>query len=138
MTHMPNSHHTLPAMTTPSDAHAEEECAICFEAMGEGTAVTMPGCTHKFHGQCLVKNMLVSRRCPLCRNDLSRQDGRDDTEEYNDEGAGVGLSPEARREIDIFHYEAACDRAIRTALDTADPETISEGAADGQDLRRSP
>ena len=54
VTHMPSIHHTLPAVTTPPHACAEEECAICFEAMSEGTAVTMPGCTHKFHGQCLV------------------------------------------------------------------------------------
>ena len=102
---MPNTHHTLPAVTTPSHACAEEGCVICFEAMSEGTAVTMPGCTHKFHGQCLVNNMLVRRCCPLCRNDPSRQDGRDDTEEYNDEGAGVGLSPEDQRALDIFDYE---------------------------------
>ena len=117
---MPNTHHTLPAVTTPSHACDEEECAICFEAMSEGTAVAMPGCTHRFHGQCLVQNMLVSRCCPLCRNDPSRQDGRDDTE------AGVGLSHEDQREAEIFHYEAASDRAVRRALDTADSETMDQ------------
>ena len=113
-THMANSHHTLPAMTTPSD-RAEEECAICFEAMSESTAVTMPGCTHKFHGECLVKNMLVSRCCPLCRNDPTRPD----TEEYT-------RSPEEQREVDLFHYEAARDRAVRTALETPDSCTMDQ------------
>ena len=135
MTHMSSIHYTLPAVTTPSHACAEEECAICLEVISEGTAVIMPGCAHKFHGQCLVQNMLVSRRCPLCRNDPSRQDGRDDdTEEYNDEEGGPpalrrhmrGRSPEEQHEIDIFHYYAARDRAISLALDTADPETMRQ------------
>ena len=119
---MPNSPYTLPAMTTPSAARAEEECAICFETMSEDTAVTMPGCTHKFHGQCLVKNMLVSRCCPLCRNDPTRPD----TEEYNDEEAGIALNPAQQLEVDIFHYEAARDRAVRTALETPDSYTTDQ------------
>ena len=113
---MPNSHHTLPAMTTPSD-RAEEECAICFEAMSESTAVTMPGCTHKFHGECLVKNMLVSRCCPLCRNDPTRPA----PEEYE-----YTRSPEEQREADLFHYEVTRDRAVRMALETPDSYTMDQ------------
>ena len=53
VTRMSSIHPTQLHVTTPSDACVEEECAICFEAMSEDTAVIMPGCTHMFHGQCL-------------------------------------------------------------------------------------
>ena len=37
-----------------------------------------------------------------------------------------GRSPEEQHEIDMFHCHAARDRAVRTALDTADPETMRQ------------
>ena len=59
-------------MTNTGDASDDEreadesiECAICLEPITEATSVNL-GCTHKFHGQCLVTHMVSDVRCPLC------------------------------------------------------------------------
>ena len=107
-------------MTTTT---TDDECIICLEMMNNGTAVTMPGCNHKFHGQCLVQNMLVSRSCPLCRNDPTQENDTDD-------GEGAGLNPPPslahQREVAGFRNKAERDRATRAALDDAatNPETM--------------
>ena len=49
-----------------SDEHNEENCAICLDSMEPDHTVTL-GCSHHFHGQCLVTSMIVDIRCPLCR-----------------------------------------------------------------------
>ena len=55
-----------------------------------------------------LQNMLVSRCCPLRRNDPTQEGERGgDDMDYDGEGAGVigraaGLDPSAQREIDIF------------------------------------
>lgn len=34
----------------------------------------MPGCTHVFHGCCLVQHLMHSQRCPICRSSLGSDD----------------------------------------------------------------
>lgn len=53
-------------------ADDEEVCAICQESLcgGEGgraTCVSLMGCKHQFHSQCIVYALQFDKRCPLCR-----------------------------------------------------------------------
>lgn len=59
-----------------------DECVICLDPMIDGSPTVSLGCTHKFHGQCLVTHMINDVRCPVCRycpND--RDDNFDEDEE---------------------------------------------------------
>ena len=53
-----------------SEAADADLCSICLDHMDDpSTLVTMPGCVHKFHGQCLANHLVTSTRCPVCRQD---------------------------------------------------------------------
>lgn len=62
------------------DANMLDTCAICMEEI-ETEHATSVGCTHMFHGKCLVQHMISQDvRCPLCRFDPHREE---EDEEYN-------------------------------------------------------
>ena len=50
-------------------------CAICQDSLDvPAEIVRMPGCTHVFHGCCLVQHLMHSQRCPICRSSLGSDD----------------------------------------------------------------
>ena len=54
-----------------------EICVICQDHLDvPSEVVCMPGCTHLFHGRCLVQQLMYSQRCPICRGGAS-YDGDD-------------------------------------------------------------
>lgn len=44
------------------------ECAICHDPMTKTEAITILGCTHRFHSECLDHSLRSGHaNCPLCR-----------------------------------------------------------------------
>jgi len=52
-------------------------CSICLEEMDEeeGNLITVSGCSHTFHKDCIAKWKKMSRKCPCCRGELSDEIG---------------------------------------------------------------
>lgn len=46
------------------------ECIICTEEFEGGLELTRLPCSHVYHGDCIVKWLEKSHRCPLCRYPL--------------------------------------------------------------------
>jgi hypothetical protein len=46
------------------------ECIICTEEFEGGLELTRLPCSHVYHGDCIVKWLETSHRCPLCRYPL--------------------------------------------------------------------
>ncbi|KAE7997377.1 hypothetical protein FH972_002018 [Carpinus fangiana] len=46
------------------------ECIICAEEFEGGLELTRLPCAHVYHGDCIVKWLETSHRCPLCRYPL--------------------------------------------------------------------
>ncbi|KAL8158630.1 hypothetical protein V2J09_000167 [Rumex salicifolius] len=44
-------------------------CAVCLEGMGRWMKMKMP-CKHSFHATCIIKWLLESHSCPMCRHQL--------------------------------------------------------------------
>ncbi|KAF5459792.1 hypothetical protein F2P56_019710 [Juglans regia] len=44
-----------------------ENCMVCMAEYEDGMEVTRMPCSHLFHGDCIVKWLLTSHLCPLCR-----------------------------------------------------------------------
>ncbi|KAG2675691.1 hypothetical protein I3760_12G016900 [Carya illinoinensis] len=44
-----------------------ENCMVCLADYEDGVEVTRMPCSHLFHGDCIVKWLLSSHLCPLCR-----------------------------------------------------------------------
>lgn len=59
---------TGPLMVTNS--MLEDECIICLESfrLGEGYAEWPCAAKHKFHFDCMLNNLRVVNKCPLCRH----------------------------------------------------------------------
>lgn len=68
-----------------TEANESIECAICLEPMIDSMPTVNLGCTHKFHGQCLVTHMIKDVRCPLCRYDPTYTDDTDDDGDEEEE-----------------------------------------------------
>ena len=47
----------------------KEECCICFELI-EKKNLIITDCNHIFHLSCLLKNLIKSNLCPLCRSEI--------------------------------------------------------------------
>ena len=46
---------------------ADDECSICLQPMGpESAVISIVGCNHAFHRQCIGEWLAVRRSCPLC------------------------------------------------------------------------
>ena len=45
----------------------EDRCAICLEALSQGTTTAHPGCHHRLHVACLISSAQYDARCPVCR-----------------------------------------------------------------------
>lgn len=57
-------------MQTQTEAQDDvnRDCAICLLPMSDvGRTVTLDSCKHTFHGECIVRSLQFSQRCPLCR-----------------------------------------------------------------------
>ncbi|CAI2378470.1 unnamed protein product [Moneuplotes crassus] len=49
-----------------------DECAICLtKYKQDDTIKILPGCFHKFHGECIKEWFQNSQSCPFCRKDLT-------------------------------------------------------------------
>lgn len=62
-------------MATPNESQVSntaEECSICLSSLTQsGLDVFTTACQHKFHFQCLAKNIQAqNNECPLCRTRL--------------------------------------------------------------------
>eukprot|EP00966_Prymnesium_polylepis_P208882 4839332-Prymnesium_polylepis.1 len=67
-----------------NDDADEDLCVICQEETTDTPSVNM-GCSHRFHGQCLVNHLLRDIRCPACRQNPT--DGAEsDDDELSSEG----------------------------------------------------
>lgn len=55
--------------SSPKISHeAADDCTICLNALGSGVSLLTLPCGHKFHLQCLARNIKANNRaCPLCR-----------------------------------------------------------------------
>lgn len=51
----------------PPARRAAEDCAICCDAMDEGSFAQLDGCTHRFHFTCMQKWVERANCCPLCK-----------------------------------------------------------------------
>lgn len=47
-----------------------DKCSICMEEFLLGSEAIRLPCSHIFHGDCIVKWLQSSRRCPLCRFEM--------------------------------------------------------------------
>lgn len=45
----------------------DSTCSICLCGFEEGNDVTLVGCTHPFHFQCLLAWLSIKPRCPMCQ-----------------------------------------------------------------------
>lgn len=56
-------------------------CVICQENINVDEGIVTMGCSHKFHGQCLVNHLLQGdTRCPICRFSHEEDDEDEDDE----------------------------------------------------------
>ncbi|KAF4351065.1 hypothetical protein F8388_013170 [Cannabis sativa] len=46
-------------------------CSICLEDMSVGLEVIKLSCEHKYHEECIVKWLQISRFCPMCRSKVA-------------------------------------------------------------------
>eukprot|EP00434_Breviolum_minutum_P039181 symbB.v1.2.034783.t2/scaffold4552.1/size38125/3 len=46
-----------------------EDCAVCFEVLGEACPVRKLSCGHSFHHACIAEWLLRRASCPLCKSD---------------------------------------------------------------------
>lgn len=52
------------------DLHLQE-CSICQEELEVGSAIAeMPGCSHCFHNECVLKWFALQSWCPVCRTKI--------------------------------------------------------------------
>ena len=71
---------TTAATETTGDDEALT-CSICLDEINlEAPHVSM-GCSHKFHGQCLVDHLIHDVRCPMCRFDPHAVESDEDEDE---------------------------------------------------------
>ena len=54
------------------DEDKEDECCICFELISTASAVTLDGCVHTFHQQCVARWAQQSNTCPECNTRFTR------------------------------------------------------------------
>ena len=83
-------------------ADHEEVCAICQESLcgGEGgraTCVSLMGCKHQFHSQCIVYALQFDKRCPLCRFAPQGHEDNDATTTSDEEDEQRTMSAEEER-----------------------------------------
>jgi hypothetical protein len=64
---------------------SENECCICYEAIGKKNNCTTP-CGHSFCFECMMKSLGHNNTCPCCRAVLQEEPANDDEddEEYDD------------------------------------------------------
>ena len=67
------------------EAEVEEECCICYDAIGAQNNCTTP-CGHKFCFVCMMKSLNANNTCPCCRAVLQeKEEDLDDESEYDEE-----------------------------------------------------
>jgi len=74
------------------EPEAAPECAICLTHFAEGDRVATLPChprPHAFHEGCIVPWLRVSRKCPLCTQDIAEPRGDEVDEDGEVEGEGV-------------------------------------------------
>lgn len=55
----------------------DSSCPICLQTMSKFKSnVTLELCSHRFHKDCMMKNIRSSFKCPLCRTLLSQKECR--------------------------------------------------------------
>ena len=54
------------------DAKANDDCSICLEEPQH--SVILPCCMHRFCGSCILRQLIISGQCPLCRIPLTLSD----------------------------------------------------------------
>ena len=54
------------------DAKADDDCSICLEEPQH--CVILPCCMHRFCGSCILRQLIMSGQCPLCRVPLTLSD----------------------------------------------------------------
>ncbi|PIA58583.1 hypothetical protein AQUCO_00500487v1 [Aquilegia coerulea] len=62
---------------TPEDLpFGSEDCPICLDAWEEGQRIlVIPSCHHMYHLDCIRPLILQRSRCPVCRRQISLEDG---------------------------------------------------------------
>ncbi|OMJ95079.1 hypothetical protein SteCoe_1618 [Stentor coeruleus] len=52
-----------------------DTCVICYDDFEEGVEIYILTCHHPFHSECIAKWLQGSTKCPLCKHDLSENNG---------------------------------------------------------------
>ena len=72
--HAAKTQETRPTTASPPgcDVASNKECAVCLEPLSKSISRSLP-CGHVFHRDCMadVQYFGLSKKCPLCRSDLS-------------------------------------------------------------------
>ncbi|XP_020272290.1 RING-H2 finger protein ATL66-like [Asparagus officinalis] len=68
---------SLPAVQFKNNEHRNSECcSICLGVFEEGEWIrVLPNCAHAFHVSCVDIWLRSSSSCPLCRNNVLKDDG---------------------------------------------------------------
>ena len=55
-----------------------DKCPICLCALGKKCYIS--SCNHRFHYKCIIKWILQSNNCPMCRTQIRGDEDDDDDE----------------------------------------------------------
>lgn len=61
---------------TNKDKYTNLKCLICQEEFAEDNEIELVGlqrCTHIFHKDCIVVWLKGSKRCPICKDDITSE-----------------------------------------------------------------
>lgn len=72
---------SLKVVERREEEKTEEECTICLEKMFDNenkeTVVKETPCGHRYHGECIDTWLEIHVSCPLCRYNMTRDDGEE-------------------------------------------------------------
>lgn len=55
------------------EVEEEDQCAICQENFAVGEEVRCLPCEHNFHSGCIDQWLILQKKCPLCRHDITTE-----------------------------------------------------------------
>jgi hypothetical protein len=92
------------------------ECPICMEVIEENKNVVITNCMHKFHAECLFKNIYTNGyKCPNCRGALIPVVERKPTWFIDRIGDIITASVEVIPQSQMQHYDISSNIVIDTS-----------------------
>lgn len=104
-------------MTSTSAEETISECPICFDSISSTSNNTITECGHRFHTNCLMKNVLHNGfGCPYCRTAMCEEpeevDGSEEDEDYTDQDENDSDEEETREWIEEERRRRTEDRSF--------------------------